>query len=396
MRHIIRGALGALCLGLLAAPVQAQDKPSQEKLKIGFVSTLSGPTALTGDELLAGFKLGLAHVNNHLGGRDVDLILGDDQAKTEIGRQLVQKMIEEDHADLLTGIVLSNVMMAVAKTFEEGKTHFISINAGPSPLAGKQCSPWFFAASYQVDQPAEAMGAWLQKQGVKNLYLIGANYQAGRDMMTGLKRNYHGTLAGEVYTTFNQMDYAAELATVRAANPGGLFYFITSVAGINFLKQYAQSGLKATVPLYATGFSVDQSVLPSVGDTADGVVDASFWSETLDNPANREFVAAYEAKYNRIPSLFAADAYDAVQLIDAALRITGGRTDDKQALGHALETAQFPSVRGKFRFNTNHFPIQDFYLLKVGTNAKGQRVNNVIDVAAKDAQDSYVGECPMK
>jgi branched-chain amino acid transport system substrate-binding protein len=393
-RAMGRGA--ALIFGLAALVAAAAPARAADKLRIGFISSLSGPTSLTGDELLRGFQLGIASLGGRMGGREVELITGDDQTKTEIGLQLAQKMIESDNVDLLTGIVLSNVMMAVTKAFEPAQTFFISINAGPSPLAGKLCSPYFFSASYQGDQAAEAMGAYLSEQHVDNMYLMAANYQAGRDMLNGFKRTYKGHIAGEVLTSMGQLDYAAELATVRSTKPGGVFFFYTSGVGINFLKQYEQSGLKATAPLFATNFSVDQSMLPSVGVAADGVLNTSFWAETLDNPANHAFVTAYQAAYHTRPSVFAASAYDTTHLIDAALTSIGGRTDDKQAMRKALEQVRFDSIRGHFRFNTNHFPIQDFYLLKVGRGADGAAENQVLSTVMHDAQDSYVQDCAMK
>ena len=383
----------AACLGLaLALPAAAQTQPP---IRIGFISTFTGASALSGVEMLNGFKLGIAHLGGKLGGRDVDLIIGDDQTKTEIGLQLAQKMIESDHVELLTGMVLSNVMLAVTHAFEPAEIPFISLNAGPSLLAGKQCNKYFFADSYQVDSAAEAMGTYLSGQKVGNVYLLASNYQAGRDMLAGFKRRFTGAIAGEEMTPLGTMDYAAEIAKLRSVKPDAAFFFYTSIAGINFLKQYQAGGLKGTLPLYATTFSVDQSMLPSLGDAADGVLSTSMWGETLDNPENRAFVAEHIAAIGRLPSLFAATGYDGAMLIDSALRKTGGRTADKDALIKALEAADFRSVRGSFRFNTNHFPIQDYYLLQVSRNEKGEAVNKVVGTVAKDVQDSYVGECRM-
>lgn len=374
-----------------ASPASAEDAP----LKIGFLSTFSGGSALSGQAMLDGFKVGLKHLNGRLGGRQVHLILGDDQMKPDIGLQIAQKMIESDHVDLLTGMVLSNVMLAVTRAFEPAQIPFISLNAGPSPLAGKQCNKYFFADSYELDQASEAMGIYLNQQRVKNLFLLASNYQAGKDMITGLKRRYTGKILGEIMSPFGAMDYASEIAQLRQAKPDGVFFFYTNVAAINFLKQFQGDGLKDVIPLYATTFSLDQSLLPSVGTAADGILSTSMWGEGLDIPANRTFVKEYNAAYGQLPPLFAMTGYDGALLMNAALTETGGKTDNKDALIHAFETAKFPSVRGSFRFNTNHFPIQDFYLLKVSRDEQGRAVNKVMSTVVKDMQDPYVSQCPM-
>jgi branched-chain amino acid transport system substrate-binding protein len=365
-------------------------------LKLGYIATMSGPAASLGVDILDGFKLGMHHSGDKLGGLPVEMIVGDDQLKPGVGVQVATRMIEKDKVDLITGIVFSNVMMAVAKPITDAGLFLISANAGPSPLAGAQCLPNFFAVSWQNDQTHEAMGKYLQDKGVKRLYLMAPNYRAGKDALAGVKRFFKGEIVGEVYTKINQPDYAAELAQMRAAKPDGVFVFYPGGMGINFVKQYAQAGLKQEIPLYSTAFTIAQMVLPAMGDAALGLLNSSFWSPDLDNPVNAKFVKDFEKTYGRLPSLFAAQGYDAALLIDSAVKAVGGDLSDQDAVRQAIMMADFKSVRGNFRFNRNHFPIQNFYIRQVIKNDAGTLTNQLIGTAFEDHADAYQAQCPMK
>lgn len=391
MSRWFMGSSSALGLLALTAVAVAQEDP----IRIGFITTLSGPAGSIGQELADGFKLGLEKTQGRLGGRKVDVRYADDQAKPDIGRQHADKMVESDKVDILTGINFSNVLLAVAKPTLDAGVLYISANAGPSQYAGRQCHPNFFAASFQNDTTSEAMGIYMQEKGIKDVYILAPNYPAGRDMVAGFKRYYKGTVVGEVYTTFNQLDYSAELAVVRAAKPSAVFFFYPGGMGINFVKQYDQAGLKAQIPLYTGAFVVDQSILPAMGDAALGIRTATLWSEDFDNPASRGFTTAFEKTYGRIPSPYAADAYDLVLMLDAAIGANGGRVDDKAALGRALETVKFDSIRGNFHFNTNHFPILDYYLTTVEKDARGRVVNKLGERIVHDLKDTYAATCKM-
>jgi branched-chain amino acid transport system substrate-binding protein len=381
----------AISFALAAVPAWAA-----EPLKVGFISTLSGSHGITGQELLDGFKLGIKEAGGTLGGRPVKLIIGDDDGKPGTGLQVAEKMLEQDKVQLVTGIVLSNVILAAAKPILESKTFLVSINAGPALLAGKQCSPYFFNVSSETDSPAEAMGQYMTDAKVERVYLMAPNYPAGKETMAGFKRFYKGKIVGEVLTGMKQLDFAAQLTQLKAAKPDAVFYFYNSGTGINFLKQYRQAGLKGEIPLYATEVSVDSSVTAAAGDAAIGIRDSAYWSESFDNPANHAFVKAFEAEYHRAPSLFAANAYDGARLIDAALKSINGKIEDKAAFRKALEAAKFQSVRGNFRFGKNHFPVQDYRLFEIAKDSSGKFINKYVKTIMTDHGDAYVGECHMK
>jgi len=367
-----------------------------ENVKIGYIATMSGPGASLGTDILDGFKLGMKHCGDKLGGLPVDLIVGDDQLKPDVGVQVASRMIEKDKVDFVTGIVFSNVMMAVAKSITDAGIFLVSANAGPSPLAGAGCLPNLFTVSWQNDQTHEAMGKYLQDKGIKRLYLMAPNYQAGKDGLAGVKRYFKGEIVAEVYTEINKPDYAPELAQLRAAKPDAVFVFYPGGMGINFVKQYAQAGLKEEIPLYTTAFTLDQSVLEAMGDAALGLLNSSFWSPDLDNPVNKKFVADFKTAYNRLPSLFAAQGYDAALLIDSAVRQVGGDLKDKDKLRAAFRKADFKSVRGSFRFNNNHFPIQNFYIRQVVRDENNVLTNKLVGVAFESHPDAYHDQCGMK
>ena len=324
------------------------------------------------------------------------MLIGDDQFKPEVGRQLAEKFIKLDKVDFLTGMIYSNIMLAAVPLAFEAKTFYVSPNAAPSPLAGKQCNPWFFAVAWPNDAYHEAAGKYATDKGYKSTYLIAPNYQAGKDSLEGFKRFYKGKIADEVYTKLGQLDFAAELAQVRAAKPEALYIFLPGGMGINFIKQFVASGMSKDITLITPGFGSDQDVIRGVGDAMIGLFDTAHWALDLDNTANKKFIAEFEKEYKRLPSVFAAQAYDTALLLDSAVREVKGKLDDKDALRKALKAAKFQSVRGAFKFNTNHYPIQNYYLRVIGKDSQGRLVNKTMATIFKDRGDAYVQDCAMK
>jgi branched-chain amino acid transport system substrate-binding protein len=324
------------------------------------------------------------------------VLVGDDQFKPDVGRQLAEKYVKLDKVNFLTGIVFSNIMLASAPIAFDNKTIYVSPNAAPSPLAGKQCNPYFFVASWPNDAYHEAAGQHATNKGYKNAYLIAPNYQAGKDSLAGFKRYYKGNVAAEVYTQLGQLDYAAEIAQIRAAKPDALYIFLPGGMGINFIKQYVAAGMSSEVPLIVPGFGSDQDIIRPVGDAMLGLFDTAHWAMDLDNNANRKFVAAFEKEYKRLPSVFAAQGYDTALLIDATVRDLKGKVENVEAVRKAMKSAKWESVRGPFKFNKNQMPIQNYYLRVVGKDAQGRLVNKTIGTVFKDHGDAYVQDCAMK
>lgn len=380
----------------LAAAAFACSALAADRIRVGFISTLSGPSAALGIDIRDGFRLAIKMNGGKLGGLPAEVLIADDQFKPDVGRQAAEKQVKLDKVHFLTGMVFSNIMLASVPVAFENKTIYVSPNAAPSPLAGKQCNPYFFVASWPNDAYHEAAGQHATNKGYKNAYLIAPNYQAGKDSLAGFKRFYKGNVVAEVYTKLGQLDYSAELAQVRAAKPEALYIFLPGGMGINFIKQFVAAGLSQDVPLIVPGFGSDQDIIRPVGEAMLGLFDTAHWALDLDNVANKKFVAAFEKEFNRLPSVFAAQGYDTALLIDAAVRDTKGKVEDVEAVRKALRAAKFESVRGAFKFNRNQYPIQNYYLRVVAKDAKGRLVNKTIGTVFKDHGDAYVQECQMK
>jgi branched-chain amino acid transport system substrate-binding protein len=366
------------------------------KIKIGYVNTFSGPNAFIGNDEKDGFELALDHLGRKMGNLDVQMIYEDDQIKPEVGRQVTEKLLQSDKVDVVTGYNWSNVLLASVKPAVDAKTFIISGNAGPSQLAGEACSPWFFSASWQNDQTPMALGELLNRRGVKKLFVLAPNYAAGKDMAAGVKKTFKGDVVGEEYTRWpGQVDFSTELSKVRSVKPDAVWVFYPGQSGAQFIQQYSQAGLLGQVPIYSS-FTVDALTLPQLKELALGHVSTQEWVQDLDNPANKKFVSDFRKKYGRYPSYYSAQNYDAAMLIASAVVGTGGKLEDKDAFRAALEKANFQSVRGKFRYNTNHFPIQDFYAQEVVKDAQGEYTMKTLGTVFTDMKDVFYEKCAMK
>lgn len=387
----------AASLALASMLAMTQPSLANDKVKVGFVGTLSGPSSALGIDIRDGFLLAVKLNGGRLGGLPAEVIVADDQFKPDVGKQLFERMIKRDKVDFMTGVVFSNILLAGLPEAIEGKTFYLSPNAAPSPIAGKECSPYFFAVSWPNDAYHEAAGQYATTKGFKNAYLIAPNYQAGKDSLAGFKRFYKGKVANEVYTKLGQLDYAAELAEIRAAKPDVLYIFLPGGMGINFIKQFVAAGLGKTTTLLVPGFGSDQDVIRPVGDAMLGIYDTAHWAIDLPNAANKRFVAEFEKEYKRLPSVLASQGYDTAMLIDAAVRDVKGNFENKDALRAAIKAARFESTRGEFKFNTNQLPIQNYYLRLIERDAQGRLVNKVSGPPVfVNHSDAYVQDCPMK
>jgi len=383
-RNTLRATALAALLATSALAAQATT--------IGLMAPLSGPQALVGQDQVDGFMLAVEQLGGKLGGQATSILKEDDQLKPEVGQQIVRKLIDKDKVDAIVGLSFSNVLMGSLPRLAESGVVAIATNAGPSPIAGAQCKPNVFSMAWQNDGAAEAMGKFAQDRGIKRVYLMAPNYQAGKDMLAGFKRYYKGEVVDEVYTQVNQPDYSAEIAQLQSAKPDALFVFYPGGMGINFVKQMSQAGLSGKLPLYSV-FTVDGTTLPSLGETAAGAIGAAMYDASLDTPENRKFVTAFEAKYKRTPSLYAAAGFDAANVLDLGLRKAGG---DPKKLAAAVKTAggEFKSVRGPFKFGANNMPVQNYYAfetVRVGSKVATKQIGMPLAAHA----DSYAALCKL-
>jgi branched-chain amino acid transport system substrate-binding protein len=390
----VRALKITVVLALVAAVLAGQAARAAEPVKIGFITSLSGPAGIIGKHMKDSVEMALDHLGRKVGGLDVEMIYGDDQRKPDVGKQLADEMLKKHKVNFVSGIIWSNVMLAVAPTVTGAGTFMIGTNAGPHELAGKMCSELYFTTSWQNDQTPEAMGKYMQDQGITDVYAMAPNYAAGKDMVNGFKRYFKGRIVDEVYTKLGQQDYQAEISQLRGKNPKAVFVFYPGDMGIQFLKQYAQAGLREQIPLYSV-YTVDEISLPAVGEAALGNYETRYWSPDLKNEANAKYVGDFKKKFGYTPSFYGAQSYDGIMLIDSAIRAVKGDLGNKKGMTAAMRKADFKSTRGKFTYNVNHHPIQNFYLLravKAGADMEMQIQKTVFE----NHKDAYAQECPMK
>ena len=383
--------------GLMAiGPAVAADK-----VKIGFVTTITTPAGVTGKDMVDAVNLAMEDIGGKMAGLDVELIVEDDGFKPAIGKQKTDKLVKQDKVQFVTGFIWSHVLLASQKSALGAGKFLISSNAGPSQMAGKLCHKNFFSTSWQNDQTPMAMGEVLNLNNVKSLYVMAPNYAAGKNMVAGVTRTFKGKIVGKDLTKWGkdaQLDFSAELAKAKASGAEGIFVFYPGKAGGAFIKQYAQAGLQGKIPLYSV-FTVDSIALPKLQKAnmngVMGSVMTQFWAPDLDTPQNKKFVSGFKRKYGRYPSFYAAQSYDTMFLIKSAVEAVKGDLSNKDGMRAAMEKANFPSVRGKFSYGNNHFPIQNFYSREVVKDSDGVWTTSVREVVLKNHQDTYAKDCSM-
>jgi branched-chain amino acid transport system substrate-binding protein len=385
----------------IATAISVTGLAQAASVKIGFVTTLTTPAGVIGEDMKNSVELALEHIDNKMGNLDVELIMEDDGFKPDIGKQKTDKLVKQDDVDFVAGYIWSHVLLASAKSVLDADKFLISANAGPSQMAGKRCHKNFFSTSWQNDQTPMAMGEYLNQVGVKSIYVMAPNYAAGKDMANGVESTFKGEIKGKDLTKWGadaQLDFSAELAKAKASGAEAIFVFYPGKAGGAFIKQYQQAGLQDVMPLY-TVFTVDSIALPKLqAGGLSGVLgskNTQEWSPDMDNAANKRFVADYLKKHGKYPSFYGAQAYDSIMLIKSAVEATGGNLDDKDALRAALKSADFDSVRGRYTYGNNHMPIQNFYLREVVEDSEGRWTTKIVSTVYTNHQDPYASQCKM-
>jgi branched-chain amino acid transport system substrate-binding protein len=387
MKQLLKLAIPAFLLSVAAGQAIAQDK-----VKVGVIVTLSGPAAVLGQQARDGFALAVKDLGGKMGGRDVEVVVVDDELKPDGAVAKVNGLLDRDKVDFVVGPIFSNILQAIHKPVTDSKTFLISPNAGPSSYAGKSCSPFFYVTSYQNDQVHEILGKVAQDRGYKRVYILVPNYQAGKDSAAGFKLDYKGEIVEESYIPLGTLDFQVELSKIASLKPDAVFTFMPGGMGVSLVKQFSQAGLADKIPVLSA-FTVDESTLPAQQDAAVGMFGGSDWAPDLDTPQNKKFVAAYEAAYHSVPATYAMQAYDAAMLIDSAVKAVKGDLSNKDAVAAALKKADFTSLRGGFKFSNNGYPIQDFYLTKVAKRADGKFQTEIVQKVFENYADRYAKDC---
>ena len=388
--------LAAPLAAMMAVPsVQAAD----DTIRVGINLVLTTPASIIGKQMKAAFEVAHKHLGGKVAGKKLELIFEDNQFKPAIGRQKTEKLIKKDKVHFLTGFIFSHILNASAPVGLKAGKIVVSANAGHAIFAGKKCHKNFFNAAWENSQTPMAMGKLLNRKGVKKLYVLSLNYAAGKQMVTGVERTFKGKIIGKDLVPTSHKDWSAELAKVRAAKPDGVFVFYPGAWGPAFFTQYAQAGLNKTIPLYNV-FSIDGANLPIFQKrkmtSLLGTINTNFWAPDLDNPATKKFVPAFKKHYKgQVPAHYAAQAYDALNLIAAGIRAAKGDVSNIDAVRKGMEEADFDSVRGKIKFGKNHFPIQNFYARKVVNKDGKWQLSRVGDPVLKDHAPVNSGNCKL-
>lgn len=380
--------------GTLAFATVLSTAVAADSIKVGMVVTLSGPPAALGQQIVDGFQMALDQKNGMLGGQKIELIVEDDELKPDVALLKATSLIEREKVDFVVGTVFSNMLQAIFKPVVRSETFLISPNAGPSTFAGRNCNPYFFATSYQNNQNAEASGMIANAQGYKKVFAMAPNYQAGRDNMEGFKKTFEGSVVAEVFTPLGHQDFSAELARLSTSDADAIFTFMPGGMGVRLVKQFDNAGLSDSIDFMSV-FTTDETTLPGQKDAAVGFLAAGTWAPDMASDSNTAFVTAFEEKYGYIPGSYAMQAFDTANLIDSAVAKTGGDMSDKDAVRAALRAADFSSVRGDFAFNNNHYPVQDFHMLKVAKRDDGKFHTSFVRTIVEDYADSFHSECKM-
>ena len=292
-----------LALALAVSALMATAAAAQQPVKIGFITTLSGPGGYIGADVRDAMQLAIDMEGGKLGGVPVQLVVEDDGLKPGQGKQIADKMMKTDGIKLFTGIIFSNVVGATVPDILDGGGIYVSPNAGPSNFAGKECHKNYFVVSWQNDTLHESAGQNATNLGYKKAFILAPNYQAGKDALAGFKRFFKGEIIGEIYTRLDQTDYAPEMAQIRAAKPDVVFHFHPGGLGIAFARQYQQAGLLGAIPLVVAAPSVDVNIVKAVGEAAIGTNGSTHWNTDFDNPANKKFMDAWMKKVQSVADL---------------------------------------------------------------------------------------------
>jgi branched-chain amino acid transport system substrate-binding protein len=392
-RRTLLAASSAVGLGTSLALRRAQAQGA--KLKIGLITTLSGPGGYLGQDIRDAFQLAVDLEGGTLGGAPVQVVVEDDAFKPAQAKEIADRFYKSEGIRLFTGIVFSNILAAAVPDLLDSDAVYVSPNAAPSTFSGKDCNRNYYVVSWNNDSLHEAGGANAQRLGYKRMMLLAPNYQAGKDALTGFKRMFKGEIVKEIYTRLDQTDYAAEMAQIRDAKPDAVYQFHPGGLGIAFMRQYQQAGLLGQIPMTVAEPSMDSTIVTALGDAAIGVTVASHWNTDFDNAANKLFVSAFMKKYNRIPTSYASQGYDAALAIAASLKGTGGKFSGPEAFRTAMLPAKFDSVRGYFAFGPNQHPIQNWYALAVEKGADGKPGLHTKDQILTHYGDAYSAQCKL-
>jgi branched-chain amino acid transport system substrate-binding protein len=383
----------AASLALALAGGAAAQAP--QTLKVGFVVAQSGALALPGAEQRRGLEIALEHLGNKIGGLPVEIVYGDSKTNPGATVQELSRVLEKERVHVLVGLTGSNEILAALKPVTDAKVFLIGANGGPAQAAGEGCTPYYFNASFQNEQLTEGIGQYMARQS-KKLYLLGLDYEAGHEHSNAARKGYGNEVVAHVFTPLNQVDFAGDIAKIRASGADAVWAFYPGASGIAFTRQWAQAGMQGKVALYSNVALSEPLVFQAQGKTALGITVTGNYFASIDNAENHRFVDSFRKKFNRDPASYAGLVYDAIMLLDSAVREVKGNVADQQAFRAALKKANLKSVRGPFKFNHNQQPIQNTYVGVVEAGKDGSPYIKLSGTVQEMKPDNFAAKCTMK
>lgn len=343
-------------------------------VKIGLSVPLSGVYASPGEDMTQGFDLYLKQHDGQLGGHDIDVVRADEGETPQIGVPATTKLVTQNGVSAVVGIMNSATALGVKDTFVQSKVPLIVTNAGADDLIDDS-SPYIWRTSFTNGQVGAALGPVVADQmGDKKVFLMAPDVSAGHESVEGFRKTFTkagGVVAGEAFTPFGTTtDWQPFLSRVRSSGAGAVYVMYGGAEAVNFVKQFNSFGLSKDIQLYGAGFVTEGGVLAAQGDAAMGVRTALHYSHTLKSERNVAFVKAYQAAYDKVPTSYAVQAYDAAAVLDSALE-RADATDGASVAKALTQVGEIDSPRGTWTFDEQHSPDQPFYLREVQQTPDG-------------------------
>jgi len=377
MRRITLTAL-ALTLGTLVAPGRGD---AAETIKVGFMAPLSGIFAQAGKDMLEGIRLAFEQIGYQSAGRKIELIEEDSEGNPAVAQAKYRKLVTQDHIHVLTGVLLSNIGYGLIQPIERDQMPTLFLTT-PDDLTKKNVSKWILRTNFAASQPMHPLGDYAARTlKYKKVVAIAMDNPFGHEQIGGFQRVFEdagGRVVQKIWVPLNALDFAPYLTQVGKDADAVCAVFVAA-QGVRFIKQYAEYGLKARLPLIGSGVMTDEHVIRNLGDEAVGAVGALIWAPTLTTPANRTYLKLAEAKVGRTPAYFTAIMYSAGRWVAEASKIVEGRVEDRErflaAIRKASETVEDP--RGPIKLDDLGNPTQNVYILKV-EKVGGKLTNTVL------------------
>jgi branched-chain amino acid transport system substrate-binding protein len=378
------GAGAALASNVAAPAILAQ---TRAPIRLGALNSFTGGLAYAAEGNLNAMNLYFDSINWTIAGRKVEIVKEDDQFNPQVGLQKAKKLVESDKVDLVVGVQASNVALAVLNYMKQQKAFYVVSGAGTDAITWDRY-PYLFRTSISAYQLSTPMANYVYDNLGKEIVTTASDYAGGRDVIAQFKGPYvarGGKVLKEIWPPLNTTDFSPYLTDIKSINPPVTYDFMPGADAVRFIQQYSEFGLKEKMPL--TGFTIiDSQTVSALGKSAIGIISALTFTDTVDNPESKEFVANYRAKYKSSPDLFADYGFVAARALAEALKMTDGDASDKDKLADAMTKVKFNAPRGPFRMDpATHNPIQDIYICQV--IEKGDGITTKILSTSKDVTD---------